>query len=501
MSVIKLSSCTIQGMYAPEVHVEVDISSGLPSFTIVGMPDTSIRESRTRVRSAIINSGFEFPSGCITVNLSPADIPKQSSRFDLAIALGILIASEQITPSESFMKQQFTKLLFIGELSLTGVIQPVQSSLIMAFSHRRRQKDAILVLPKENIPQASLVDNLNLVGVSHLNDIAQQLHHNTLELSDHCFQHQSERPTSLCYSDIRGQNIAVKAMEICASGGHSILLSGTPGVGKSMLAQRLPTILPNLSNEDFLEVQAIHSLSLQTKPLDYLRPPFRSPHHSTSAVALIGGGVTIRPGEISLAHHGTLFLDELPEFPRNALEALREPLETGEIHISRSKMQLSFPARFQLVATMNPCPCGYFGSKTKTCRCRPEQVQKYKQKISGPFLDRIDLLLNLHTPKDTWHDLPRAETSDAIRERVLACRTKQIHRQSCLNAQLPNQHPALELDTPTKNHFSQLCRHFNWSMRTAERLLRIARTISDIHNHAFIQTDDLNEALSFRGDI
>lgn len=499
MPVSILSSCSLVGMSAPPVKVEVDISPGLPAFSIVGMPDTSIKESRIRIRSAIINSGFHFPAGHITANLSPADLPKESSRFDLALALGILIASGQIQVNESLSLEQ---VLFVGELSLTGQVMPVKSPLIIALSHYQRYpQQGKLVLPRANLAEASLVKHLPLIGVSHLNDIILQLN-TAWQISEVPItpNQPQTQGSCLCLSDIRGQTMAVRALEICASGGHGLLMSGSPGVGKSMLASRLPSILPDLSEKALLEVIALHSLKSSQYELSH-RPPFRSPHHSTSAIALVGGGSSIKPGEISLAHHGVLFLDELPEFNRFVLETLREPMEKGEIHIARARMEVTYPARFQLIAAMNPCPCGYLGHHQKLCRCRPDQIQRYQQKISGPFLDRIDMQINLFPPKDNWYDAPFAEPSVTVRQRVSECRDRQLHRQSCLNAQLPEKHEALHLDEKSTMLLNQASKHFNWSMRVIHRLLRVARSISDMAQQDHIQAQHISEAISYRVGI
>lgn len=426
-----LASLALSGMDALAVRVETHLASGLPAFGIVGLPDVEVRESRERVRAALLNSGFDFPAGRLTVNLSPADIPKESARFDLPIALGVLLASGQISAPAPNQESSQTELrldtlVLAGELSLTGALVPVAAPLAIALAVGRSMPEATLILPQGSAEIAAWVPGVHVLSAKSLSDVAAHL----MGLASlPCAQPQPWLPCapSLCLSDVRGQSAARRALEVAAAGAHSLLMVGPPGAGKSMLAHRLPGLLPPLSDEQALEVAVLAGMSGAAGILRG-QPPFRSPHHSASAPALVGGGNKPRPGEISLAHHGVLFLDELPEFNRRTLESLREPLETGRVVIARALRSVEFPARFQLIAAMNPCPCGWRGHPARQCRCTPDQVARYTGRLSGPLLDRVDLQIELPPSDPAWMDDAPGESSDAVRQRVLSCRQRQNRR-------------------------------------------------------------------------
>ncbi|MDO4696779.1 MAG: YifB family Mg chelatase-like AAA ATPase [Neisseria sp.] len=493
MSLAVVYSRALNGMSAPLVEVEAHLANGLPQFNIVGLPDTEVKESRDRVRAAILQSGFEFPAKKITVNLAPADLPKESGRFDLPIAVGILAASGQIL-SESLEQYEFA-----GELALSGALRPVRGALAMAWQGAQAQRS--FILPLENARQAAVLDGIEVYGVQSLLQVAAHL--NAVEPLQVC-RAELPMPSAGCglpdLSDVKGQHTARLALEIAAAGGHSLLMMGPPGTGKSMLAQRLPGILPPLENDELVSVWALRSLLPQHMQDWGTERPFRSPHHSASAVALVGGGSDPRPGEISLAHNGVLFLDELPEFDRKVLEVLREPLESGEIHISRAAKQAVYPAQFQLLAAMNPCPCGFFGHPSKPCRCTPESVKRYREKISGPLLDRIDLIIEV--PALPAEDLVSAQTGESsadVLQRVVRARERQYARQGKTNAKLG----AAELEQAAvseeaKQALAQMLEKLSLSARSFHRILRVARTLADLVGDETVVRSHVLRAVGFR---
>ncbi len=403
MSLAVVFSRALLGMDAPLVTVEAHLANGLPMFTIVGLPEAEVKEARDRVRAALLNAGFEFPARRITVNLAPADLPKESGRFDLPIALGILAASGQIPA------QQLADYEFAGELALTGDLRRIRGALAMTY--KTAHEGRTFILPEENAAEAALVTAAKVLPARNLLQVCAHFAGGEV-LQSYAPQLKIAAPVYLDFSEVKGQQQAKRALEVAAAGGHSVLMSGPPGTGKSMLAARLPGILPDMTEGEALEAAALQSLGSQGfKLANWRQRPYRAPHHTASAVALVGGGSQVRPGEISLAHCGVLFLDELPEFDRKVLEVLREPLESGRIHISRAANQAEYPARFQLIAAMNPCPCGYLGHGSGRCRCTPDQVARYRGKISGPLLDRIDL--QIEVPSLPEHELTGAAAGEA----------------------------------------------------------------------------------------
>ena len=479
-------------MDAPEVVVEAHLANGLPAFTLVGLPETEVKEARDRVRAAIQNARYEFPARRITVNLAPADLPKESGRFDLPIALAILAASGQI-PSDKFKHAEFA-----GELALTGELRPVRGALAMALATRSAGR--LLVLPAASASEAALASGVDTLGATSLLEVCAWLagQGTLLEpVSDQI----CAAPDYPDFADVKGQAATKRALEVAASGGHSVLMAGPPGTGKSMLAARFPGILPAMDENEALEAAAVQSLNGVFRFDHWRRRPFRAPHHTASAVALVGGGGNPRPGEISLAHHGVLFLDELPEFSRQVLEVLREPLETGRITISRAARQADFPARFQLVAAMNPCPCGYLGHPTQACRDTPDQIARYRGRISGPLLDRIDIQISV--PTLTQDELMQAgvgEPSAAIRARVQAARERQMARQGKPNAALGTQEIDLHcaLDAASETLLKQAIVRLNLSARAYHRVLKLARSVADLAGSDAITSAHLAEAIQYR---
>ena len=493
MSLAVLHSRALSGLDAPEVTVEVNLANGLPSFTIVGLPDTEVKESRDRVRAALVNSRFEFPARRITVNLAPAELPKESGRFDLPIALGILAASHQLEADG------FSKYEFAGELSLTGELRPVRGALAMTW--RAARDGRAFVLPPKSADEAALVDGASIYQACSLLDVCAHLA-GRQQMPRPAGQPIVIPPNYPDLAEVKGQAQAKRALEVAAAGSHSVLMVGPPGTGKSMLAARFPGLLPPMSGDEALETAALASLgSGGFRTEHWKQRPFRAPHHSASSVALVGGGSHPRPGEISLAHNGVLFLDELPEFDRKVLEALREPLESGRIAISRAARQAEYPARFQLIGAMNPCACGFLGHCSGRCRCTPDQVLRYRSKISGPLLDRIDI--QIEVPAVPLEDLSRArtgESSSTIRERVERARAKMIARQRRENARLTTR----EIDrycVPDEKGAALLMQaigRLGLSVRGYHRVLKIARTIADLADLDQVAAVHVAEAIQYR---
>ena len=501
---VKVYAAALQGIDATIVTIEVNSSRGI-KFFLVGLPDSAVKESHERIISALQVNGYRFPSRQIVVNMAPADIRKEGSAYDLPLAIGILASAGEVS------EEKLSKYLIMGELSLDGSLQPIKGALPIAISARAQGYEGF-ILPKQNAREAAVVNNLNVYGVENIKEVIEffngerKLEPTIVNTREEFYQHQSNFPYD--FADVKGQENVKRALEVAAAGGHNVIMIGAPGSGKSMMAKRLPSILPPLSLGESLETTKIHSVAGKLSKNDSLiaTRPFRAPHHTISQVAMVGGGSNPQPGEISLAHNGLLFLDELPEFNRSVLEVLRQPLEDRHISISRAKYSLDYPASFMLVASMNPCPCGYYNHPTKACVCNPGQVHRYLNRISGPLLDRFDLQIEIvPVPFEKMAEQKQAENSATIRERVVKARKIQEERFAnhpgvYCNAQMESKllHQYANPDEKGLNLLRTAMTRLNLSARAYDRILKVARTIADLEGSEAILSNHLAEAISYR---